>query len=513
MSSFFEYFKSFMAELFRNLGKFFANIFVNPWRSVPGEFRTYNNILNAYKGEFGFWGWLLYVISIICLVAIVALLVFAAVLVIKKYIKFYKREFDKDRQDDEVARLQYELIRTTNEKDRILNLKFGTLNALPGSKDGTEGAETDDTDATPTGNRFAKLGAVDAKYVDYDASVDMTETDMLSLDQLVQRFRNFAASQLGLFYESKAIRAFFSGLGTTKLLILEGISGTGKTSLPYAFGKFFQNDAKIVSVQPSWRDRSELLGYYNEFTKKFNETDFLRAIYEATYRNDINIVILDEMNLARIEYYFAEFLSIMEMPNISEWNIELINTPIPATDPKHFKEGKMLIPQNIWFIGTANNDDSTFTITDKVYDRAISIFFNNKGIPFEHEFTEPVNLKYDYLDTLFREAKSNYPVTQKLLEKFDKLDSFIIAKFKLAFGNRILKQLKAFIPCYVASGGTELEALDFIFATKILKKFQVLNVAFLKNELKELLNELDKQFGRNSFTDSRVVIEGLMKSS
>ena len=91
-------------------------------------------------------------------------------------------------------------------------------------------------------------------------------------------------------------------------MILEGISGTGKTSLPYAMGKFFGNDAAIISVQPSWRDRSEMVGYLNEFTKKFNETD-LKELYETTYREDLNFIVLDELNLARIEYYFAEFLS------------------------------------------------------------------------------------------------------------------------------------------------------------------------------------------------------------
>ena len=95
-------------------------------------------------------------------------------------------------------------------------------------------------------------------------------------------------------------------------------------------GKFFKNDAKIISVQPSWRDRTEMIGYLNEFTKKFNETDFLEAVYEATYRTDINFVVLDEMNLARVEYYFADFLSLLEMPHPSEWLVDLVPTKARA---------------------------------------------------------------------------------------------------------------------------------------------------------------------------------------
>jgi hypothetical protein len=98
-------------------------------------------------------------------------------------------------------------------------------------------------------------------------------------------------------------------------------------------GKFFQNDAQICSVQPSWRDRSELLGYFNEFTKKFNETDFLKALYEASWRKDKQHHRPRRNELGPHRILFAEFLSMMEMPDYSEWKIELINNP-DADDPK-----------------------------------------------------------------------------------------------------------------------------------------------------------------------------------
>ena len=112
---------------------------------------------------------------------------------------------------------------------------------------------------------------------------------------------------------------------------------------------------------------------------------------------------------------------------------------------------------------------------------------------------------------MLKEALTNYPISNLTLEKFDKLDSFVISKFKIAFGNRILKQITKFVPCYVACGGTEIEGLDFIFSTKILKKFEALNLAFLKTELKELQNELDKLFGKNAFKESKAYIDTLIK--
>lgn len=95
-----------------------------------------------------------------------------------------------------------------------------------------------------------------------------------------------------------------------KLIILQGISGTGKTSLAYAWGKFMGMDACVSSVEPSWRDKSDFLGYFNEFTKKFNETKALGEIYAASFDDDVHTIILDEMNLARVEYYFLQIRSL-----------------------------------------------------------------------------------------------------------------------------------------------------------------------------------------------------------
>ena len=99
------------------------------------------------------------------------------------------------------------------------------------------------------------------------------------------------------------------------------------------------------------------------------------------------------------------------------------------------------------------------------------------------------------------------------MAKFEELDEYVIEHFKLAFGNRIMKQLYSFIPCYVACGGTELEALDFMFKTKVLKKFEVLSVGLLKDELEGLEEELTRLFGINEFMMSRDKIRMLKKSA
>ena len=124
------------------------------------------------------------------------------------------------------------------------------------------------------------------------------------------------------------------------------MSGTGKTSLPYSFGKFLQKDTTIASVQPSWRDRTELFGYFNEFTKNFNETEVLKRIYSSDYNDDVNFILLDEMNIARVEYYFAEMLSILEMPDPAEWELDLVPN-VWSTDPVRLDKGKLRVFRRI----------------------------------------------------------------------------------------------------------------------------------------------------------------------
>ena len=499
-----------LVAFFSNFAKFFVTLFASPWNgelarkdTIANDFAQYREIFNNWSPLWGTVGWIFFGLFAVLFVCLLGGVIFLLVFFFKKYVKFCKREIQKDELRREVERLNYELYNAVQEKDKILNLK-STYLGLGNPADHPEEQQV----IEEVSSRFPKLVYVDHQY----AGKDMTIPDIerLSLEELCNRFRAFAASKLHLYYKIEPIRQLFAGMATSKLIILEGISGTGKTSLAYALGKFITFDSAICPVQPSWKDRTELVGYYNEFTKKFNESEFLRALYTATYRYDLNVIVLDEMNLARIEYYFAEFLSIMEMPNPDDWKIELIGTTI-AGDPKHLEEGKLLIPQNVIFFGTANNDDSTFTISDKVYDRAISLFFDDKGIAFDCEQTDSLNFPYSQLARLYEKAREEFPVSESILQKFDELDSFVIKKFRLAFGNRILKQLKQFIPVYVGCGGTELDGLDFIFTNKILKKFQSLNIGFLKDELKELENMLDKLYGKGTFKMAHNFIQTLIR--
>ncbi len=347
-------------------------------------------------------------------------------------------------------------------------------------------------------NRFPKLSMVDLKYRDLERP---QFDEQVTLEQFVDGYRAFACTQMELYYTPEVIRRYVAGMASSKLLILEGISGTGKTSLPYSFSRYLDNPATIISVQPSYRDRTEILGYFNEFSKRFNETEFLRALYEAGMREDPSIIVLDEMNLARVEYYFAEILSVLEMPSHDEWVLDLVPTQWEG-DPKLLHGGKITVPDSLWFVGTANNDDSTFTITDKVYDRAIPIEINERADKFECPEHERVHVTADHLQYLFQKAKVDHVISEDSLEKLDLLDKYLQTRFRLAFGNRIIKQMYDFVPVYVACGGTELGGMDYIIARKVLKKFESTNLSFVRDEMKGLIDYIQKTFGEGGLPDS-----------
>lgn len=518
MAEFSKYFISFLKKFFENFLDWFKtlfSLFSNIFYSYPKQY--INDIITSCVNNENFkvLDWIVLVLVSIVLVIFFGLVIVVIFQFLRKYIRFRKREVEKDELVDEIAVLNNRVFDLVEEKNKILALRInqiGGTEAYARQADMERGTSSlkGKRPALQSDSRFVKLTQVDKDYEISSEFTVMQSSDMVNLPELIDRFIKYSASQLHLYYTKEIIARFFAGMATSKVLILEGISGTGKTSLPYAMGKFFNKETSIISVQPSWRDRAELLGYLNEFTKKFNETDFLKAVYQAGYSDKPNFIVLDEMNLARIEYYFAEFLSVMEMPDVHEWKIDLVPASEPS-DPKLLINGKLFINQNTWFIGTANKDDSTFTITDKVYDRATPIVINNKAELIDCDYTNNVQMTFDYLDELFKKAQAEITMSTKVMDSFKKVDEYIQQNFKIAFGNRIMKQIKLFVPVYVACGFTEVQGLDYMLANKILRKFESLNLSFLHNELDGLIELLDKLFGKNSFKVSIEYIEDLKK--
>ena len=307
----------------------------------------------------------------------------------------------------------------------------------------------------------------------------------LTLPNLIRFVVDYAReSRLHLSYTPEDIATFVAGMGASRLAILQGMSGTGKTSLPKIFTEALMSNCEIVEVESSWRDKNELLGYYNEFSKCYTPKKFTQCLYRARLNSEvITFIVLDEMNLSRIEYYFSDFLSLMENEE-SRRAIKLLNVKLSRTENGQrieydgLKDGHTIkIPTNIWFIGTANRDESTFEISDKVYDRAQTMNFDKRA-PKISSFSEPLEarfISYDMLLKLFDEAKESYQFDaedNRFIQEAERL----LAPYNISFGNRILRQIEAFVKVYCACFGdqaaVEDSAVEKILLSKVVRKLE-----------------------------------------
>ena len=508
MNAFFNYFFELICAIGRNIWSIIKGIF---WGIVElFNFPFYTKILNSYMEKFGVGGWILCIISWMLIIVVIAAIVFLLYRAIRRFITFKQPIKENEELKDEITKLKHEMYKLCYERDKILAMQVTNLGLEvkselldvdaenPGGdeEDAEEGDEPIKVileNAPDPNARFNSLLAID-NYYKSDRYIRPNYNDDITLEDICKDFRNFAASRLGLYYDLDLIKFFVAALGATKMIILQGISGTGKTSLAYAFGQYINRPSMICPVQPAWRDRTELFGYFNEFTKKFNETDFLKAIYEAGYYEDMQLIVLDEMNIARVEYYFAEMLSVLEMPRIEERRITIVPS-VWENDPAKLKDGKLFIAPNVWYIGTINNDDSTFAVADKVYDRAIQLDLDTKAARFDAPLRDPINIRYEHLNDMFTKAKEKYPISEVNRAKLEEMDSYIIKHFRITFGNRILKQIYDYVPCYVECGGSEVDGIDFMIEKKILRKFSSLNLGYIRDEIDGFIAYINDLFG------------------
>ena len=359
---------------------------------------------------------------------------------------------------------------------------------------------------------FPALSMMDEEYEGY--AVENVVSDNLTLNEIATRFRNYLAKEEKLYFDIDTIRFFVSGFAASHFMILEGLSGTGKSSLPRYFAKFINANLLFVPVQATWRDKTNLIGYFNDFSKAYSETEFLTSLYHANYNPDmIHMFVLDEMNISRVEYYFADFLSVLEYPE-EEWKIKIMQLPYNFIPPAKLDDGVIQIPNNVYFVGTANKDDSTFTITDKVYDRAITIDFDNRNDAFNvNGDVSTINLSRSALAKLYQEAKNNksYQMTDNDYQKFQTISDYIYDQFDITFGNRILNQISELVPVFVSCGGTKEEALDFLLSRKVISKIEGRFEEYVKNALRELLNLIHKTYGKDVLKLSEKTIQNLMR--
>ena len=371
----------------------------------------------------------------------------------------------------------------------------------------------DDTIIRDREEVFPSLTAIDEKYEGFE--LPAAKGDDVSLKELAEKFRLYLAKTQELYFDIDTVRFFISGFAASHFEILEGLSGTGKSSLPRYFAEFIGANVLFMPVQATWRDKTSIIGFYNEFSKTYTETEFLSTLYEANYSPDtLNFYVLDEMNISRVEYYFADLLSVLEYP-VADWKLKIMSVPHDFVPPVKLENGFVRIPENSYFVGTANRDDSTFTITDKVYDRAITLEFLKKNDAFTvSENVEKIHVTASALRGLYAAAEADSANAFNAQDKarLDKISGFVYDTFDVAVGNRILNQLEKIVPAFIACGGTKEDALDFMLCKKLFSKLEGRFEDYVKPALEETLALMDETYGKGTLSRSEKVIRKIIKT-
>ena len=303
----------------------------------------------------------------------------------------------------------------------------------------------------------------------------------------------------GFFFSHEILTRYYLALKTKPFVLLTGISGTGKTKIAQIFAQYIcQNEnpgslgerIAFVSVRPDWVDNKGILGFYNILDEKYHSTKILDLLLRAEKNPEKPyFVILDEMNLAKVEHYFSDFLSIMES--------RTDDNPVGEAIPLHSCDrantingmevpGEINIPANVFFTGTVNVDESTYMFSPKVLDRANVIEFNEVNLKeyssittrTEHFFlnnAEVIDTFYDGSNSAFC-RKDDY---LHYLEQHERNNEYlhdlveILQEYNLHFGYRVVNEFSKFIN--LANDNLEEfkldEAVDIQIVQKILTKF------------------------------------------
>lgn len=339
-------------------------------------------------------------------------------------------------------------------------------------------------------------------------SADALTEEIYDLPKFVDFIQHKIASgvygERALYFAAEDIRSLLGGLAMSRLHLFQGISGTGKTSLPLAFAKAIGAGSSLIEVQAGWRDKQDLIGHYNAFERRYYESEFLLALYEAgcpKYKNKPYIVVLDEMNLSHPEHYFADLLSALEQASENQ-NLALMTASVEKPPTLMIEGGRKLpLPQNVWFMGTANHDETTKDFADKTYDRSHVMelprrhrVFITKQKKNEHPFAVQA-----LMDAFIRAKDENIKAAQttyKFLEK--RFGDYLGKHFRIGWGNRLQRQMEDYVSVIIAAGGSEGEALDHILATKLLRKIRgrhdnrIEDVLTLRDQISMSWDDLDK---------------------
>jgi len=315
---------------------------------------------------------------------------------------------------------------------------------------------------------------------------EFSEKQDIQAAEIIDYIKKYIKSK-GFIYPDGLIQNFYLSLKTKPFVLLAGISGTGKTRLVRLFAEALGCKYKLISVRPDWSDGSDLLGYKN-IQGKFVPGAVIDYIKEANEDPDnIYLLCLDEMNLARVEYYFSDFLSLMETREKAGNRIVtdvLLDSNNFEKEEDRRKYGGLVLPDNLYIVGTVNMDETTHPFSKKVLDRANTIEFNEVYLD-NFLFNDDVDtvlddisfkvtndfLKAEYL-TLNDCIEGNEELLKDIIDKLVEINN-ILQEANLQVGYRVRDEL-----CFYMLYNHREElldkntAFDFQLMQKILPRIQ-----------------------------------------
>lgn len=323
-------------------------------------------------------------------------------------------------------------------------------------------------------------------------SDDLRELPTEKTETAIFKFFRYHSQKNKLFYSPKDIVNFHTAIKTGNLVILSGMSGTGKSALVDTYAKALgigKSNVLIIPVRPSWNDDSDLLGYVDlvHMVYRPSDTGFINKIVEASRpenKDKLYLICLDEMNLARVEHYFSQFLSILERP-VGARELVLYDEQYANQLYNSSKYPQQVsIGDNVKFVGTVNIDESTYHFSDKVLDRANVISLEVL------DYSQPNNWKEDKYRAANTPEWSNEDFG-KLIKKDDaqlqnqtRIREFLWemhtllhgTNANLGVGPRIVKSIEMYLR-NLPEGDTEYvlseaEGLDYQVAQRILTKIR-----------------------------------------
>ena len=316
-----------------------------------------------------------------------------------------------------------------------------------------------------------------------------------------------------LHFDTRVIRAFHTALkinNISPMTVLAGISGTGKSQLPRRYAEAMGIHFLQVSIQPRWDSPQDLMGFYNYMEGRYRATDLARALVHFDTRtvdwraqaeqweDRMLLVLLDEMNLARVEYYFSEFLSRLEMrprgnvPTDDPAREDArIGIDLPAQGEN--RRGLSVYPdERVLFVGTMNEDESTQSLSDKVLDRANVLRFPKPSSLRGEGERSPVPSRNRFLprnrwDEWIRDARNHQGVDWAEVRRLVEEINGFCHKVGRAFGHRMQQAISAYIANYPSDGALDWKlALADQIEMRILPKLRGLDVELYGSALDDL---------------------------